>query len=154
MPELWLLKSKKLPGLICINYLLNGSLPEDKIEAKKMSKKVFNYMIVNEKLYRKLFIGPLLHCLTPSKAIKLMEKIHERVCGNYLRGRSLAHKALFIGYFWPYMMTEAQKFVQRCDKCQRFTPISHRPIDPLHSITPWPFTRWSLDLIGELLRSQ
>ena len=52
------------------------------------------------------------------------------------------------------MMTETQKFVRRYDKCQRFAPISHHPAEPLHSITSWPFARWDLDIIGELLRSQ
>ena len=42
------------------NYLLNGNLLEDKIEARKIRKKAFNHTIVNDNLYRKSFIGPLL----------------------------------------------------------------------------------------------
>ena len=123
------------------NYLFNGNFPEDKIEAKKIWKKAFNYTIINDKLYRKSTTGPLFCCLTPDEARRLMKKIHKGVCDHHSGGRSLAHKALSIGYFWPFMMTEAQKFVRKCDKCQRFTPVSYRLAEPLYSITPWPFAR-------------
>ena len=71
------------------NYLLEGTQPEDKKEAKRIRQRAFNYTIVNDKLYRKSFMGPLLRCLIPSKATKLTEEIHEGVCGNHSRGKKL-----------------------------------------------------------------
>ena len=105
--------------------MLNGNFPSDKIKARRIWEKAFNYMIINDKLYRKSNSGPLLRCLSLDEARRLMEEIHEGVCGNHLGRRSLAHIALSTGYFWPYMMSEAQKFMQKCDKCQRFAPIIH-----------------------------
>uniref|UniRef100_A0A2N9IVM6 Integrase catalytic domain-containing protein n=1 Tax=Fagus sylvatica TaxID=28930 RepID=A0A2N9IVM6_FAGSY len=44
-----------------------------------------------------------------------------------LGGRSLAHRAISQGYWWPYMQTDALKYVRECDKCQRFAPMIHQP---------------------------
>ena len=52
------------------------------------------------------------------------------------------------------MMMEARKYVKKCDKCQCFAPLKHQPTEHLNSIvSPWPFAKWGLDIIGELLCS-
>ena len=82
---------------------------------------------------------------------RLLKEIHEGVCGNYSGGQILAHKALTVGYYWPYMMTEAKEYMKKCDKCQCFAPLKHQPEKHLNSIaSPWPFAKWGLDIIGEL----
>ena len=65
---------------------------------------------MREVLYRKSFSGPLLRCLANDEAIEVLNAIH------HSRGRSLAHKAITAGYFWPYMMQDAMKFVKRCNE--------------------------------------
>ena len=70
-------------------------------------------------------------------------------------GSSLALKILRQGYYWPTMRSEASKFVQAYDKCQRFATYSSRPaasLTPLFS--PWPFALWGVDLIGELPKAK
>ena len=40
---------------------------------------------------------------------------------------------------------------RKCDKCQKFAPISHRPpteMTPMSS--PWPFAQWKMDALGLL----
>ena len=123
------------------DYLLNENFLSNKIKAKKIQERAFNYTVINDKMSRKSNSGLLLCCLTPSKSRRLMVEIHEGVCGSHSRGRSLAHKALSTRYVCPYMMTEAHKFFQKYAKCQRFAPVSHRPAEPLNSVTPWPFAR-------------
>ena len=47
------------------------------------------------------------------------------------------------------MQKEVQEFVKKCDQCQRFASNIHQPggvLNPLSS--PWPFTQWSLDIVG------
>ncbi|XP_059658426.1 uncharacterized protein LOC132304712 [Cornus florida] len=53
----------------------------------------------------------------------ILKDIHEGLCGNHAGGRSLAHKAIRQGYFWPTMRTDALEFVKKCDKCQRFANV-------------------------------
>ena len=61
------------------DYLLNGNLFRDKIKARKIRVRVFNYTVINDKLYRKSNSRPLLCCLTPDETRRLMEEIHKRV---------------------------------------------------------------------------
>uniref|UniRef100_A0A2N9G7E8 Integrase catalytic domain-containing protein n=1 Tax=Fagus sylvatica TaxID=28930 RepID=A0A2N9G7E8_FAGSY len=47
------------------------------------------------------------------------------------------------------MQADFSKFVQRCDKCQRFTNLLHSPPETLVPMTtPWPFAQWGLDIMG------
>ncbi|XP_028089530.1 uncharacterized protein LOC114289895 [Camellia sinensis] len=66
---------------------------------------------------------------------------------------SLVHRALTYGYWWPRMQQDAQQYVRRCDKCQRFVPLIHQPAKTLTSLTnSWPFVQWGLDIVGPLAR--
>ena len=66
-------------------------------------------------------------------------------------GQSLAFKTLRNGYYWPTMKVDCMEFARKCDKCQRFTPISKGDPEELTTMTsPWPFAVWGIDLIGQL----
>ena len=44
--------------------------------------------------------------------------------------------------------------MNKCDQCQRFAPYIHQPggiLNPLSN--PWPFTQWSLDIVGPFLKA-
>ncbi|XP_059623093.1 uncharacterized protein LOC132266252 [Cornus florida] len=132
-------------------YIHNGTLPERKDEARKIRSSVAKYAIVHDQLYRRSFSGPYLKCATPAEARQIMRTIHEGVCGNHSGGRSLAHKAMTQGYFWPNIARDAEKFSTRCDKCQRFGSLIHQPPKDLHVMaTPWPFAQWGMDVVGPL----
>ena len=135
-------------------YLLHEDLPENKNEARNLWIRVAQYALIGNHLYHKSFIRSYLRCLNPKDARRLLEEIHEGVYGNHSGGRSLAHKALTAGFYWPYMMTEAREYVKKCNKYQRFAPLKHQPTEHLNSIvSPWSFAKWGLGIIGELPRS-
>jgi hypothetical protein len=47
------------------------------------------------------------------------------------------------------MNKDAAEHVKKCQKCQEHSPLSHIPVEDLHSIsTPWHFHTWGLDLLG------
>ncbi|RDX67121.1 hypothetical protein CR513_54036, partial [Mucuna pruriens] len=48
------------------NYLKNGNILEDKVEATKVRKRSSRYLVNTEKFYRRGFPTPLLKCLTKS----------------------------------------------------------------------------------------
>ena len=56
-------------------YFINETLLVDKVEARKVQERTFNYTVVNGKLYMKSFNGPLLCCLTPKEVTKPMKEI-------------------------------------------------------------------------------
>ncbi|KAK2999168.1 hypothetical protein RJ639_022612 [Escallonia herrerae] len=132
-----------------VTYLSTGELPSERHEARNLCVKATRYTLVEVTLYKKSFSLPYLRCLHPSESIYALQEVHEGICGQHLGGRTLAQKILRQGYYWPTMQRDAIEFTIRCDKCQKFAPISHTPVVPLTSIvSPIPFTVWGMDLLG------
>ncbi|RVX07508.1 Gypsy retrotransposon integrase-like protein 1 [Vitis vinifera] len=49
------------------------------------------------------------------------------------------------------MKKDAAAYVQKCDKCQRYTPIPRMPSAALKSVSgSWPFAQWGMDIVGPL----
>ena len=69
-----------------------------------------------------------------------MVEAHKGVCGHHQGGRSLAAKVLRVGYYWLTMKADCMKYVERCEKCQRFAQMHLAPPEELHcSNCTWPF---------------
>jgi len=84
-----------------------------------------------------------------------MQEIHDDNCGNHASGRSLAHKVINQGYYWPKMFEDVKGYVKKCPQCKRFAPASNRLSTDCHTLRiPWPFMQWGLDVVGPLLRAQ
>ncbi|BFG30100.1 hypothetical protein CerSpe_163740 [Prunus speciosa] len=82
----------------------------------------------------------------------MLIKIHDGECGNHSGGKSLAQKALSIGYFWPTMHHDSTDYVKICNRCQRYKSVSGLPAGLYHPHnSPWPFMQWAIDLVGPLL---
>ena len=78
-----------------------------------------------------------------------MREVHEGICGNHSGSRSLVHKLVRAGYYWPTMQKDAKAYVKTWNKCQRFSNIIRQPTEELTSIMAlWPFAQWGLDIIG------
>ena len=131
-------------------FLKDDILPEEKMEADKVRKKAPSYWLSqDDKLYRRSFSGPYLLCVHPDQTESLLEEMHEGICGSHTGGRSLAHRAITQGYWWPNMQREALEYVKKCDQCQRYAPGIHQPGGILNPISsPWPFAQWGLDIVG------
>ena len=99
-------------------FLEKDILPEEKSEAEKIRRKAPRFWLSKDrKLYKRSFSGPYLLCVHPEASESLLEKLHEGVCGSHTGGRSLSHRALTQGYWWPGMQKEAQEYVKKCDQC-------------------------------------
>ncbi|KAK3033290.1 hypothetical protein RJ639_033221 [Escallonia herrerae] len=135
-----------------IKYLSIGELSSERHEARNLRIKAARYALVEGTLYKKSFSLPYLKCLRPPESLYAPQEVHEGICGQHLGGRTLAQKILKQGYYWPTMQRDAIEFTRRCDKCQKFAPISHTPVAPLTSIVfPIPFAIWGMDLLGPFL---
>ena len=122
-------------------FLKEDILPDDKLEADKVRKKAHRFLLSeDQKLYKRSFFGPYLLCIHLKIKELLLEELYEGICGSHTGGRSLSHRAITQGYWWPNIQKEAQEYVKKCNQCQRFAPNVHQPggvLNPLSS--PWPF---------------
>ncbi|XP_024021322.1 uncharacterized protein LOC112091560 [Morus notabilis] len=134
-----------------IQYLTNEKLPSDKDEARRIRYRVARYLLYDGLLYRRGYSTPLQRCINDGEAQKVLQEIHEGVCGNHTGGQSLALKVLRQGYYWRTLKKDAFQYARHCDKCQKYTIIPIAPPENLTPIlSPWPFTKWGVDLIGPL----
>ena len=108
-------------------YLKDGTLPDDKVEARVLQARSARYTLIGDQLYRRGFSAPLLRCVTSEEADYVMRVIHEGIYENHTAARSLANKVVRQIYYWPRIQEDTHNFVKKCDKCQRFANIPRAP---------------------------
>nr|CAE02879.1 OSJNBb0022F23.16 [Oryza sativa Japonica Group] len=101
-----------------IKFINSEELPEDDIEAEKITRKAKIYCMVGNDLYKKAPNGVLLKCVSSDDGKHLLLDIHEGICGSHATGRTLVRKAFRQGFFLPTALKDACDMVQRCEACQ------------------------------------
>ena len=123
-----------------IQYLEHGTLPKDKLKAKKLKIKAAHYSMYNGELYRRSLSHPWSKCISPEEGNYILRKIHEGICGAHEAQNTIVRKALLQGYYWLNMSKETFQLVQKCTKCQRFAHLTQKPSNIQHPVrSPWPF---------------
>ena len=134
---------------IIASYLKDGILPNEKDAARKVKVRAARFVLIKDVLYKRGFSRPYPRCLGNEEADYVMREVHEGICGNHSGSRSLVHKLVRVGYYWPTMQADAEAYVRACDKCQRFSIIIRKPTKELTPMmAPWPFAQWGLDIMG------
>ena len=106
-----------------IAYLRSGILSDGKDAARKLKVQVLRFVLIRDVIYKRGFSRPYFRCLSHDEADYVMKEVHEDICGNHSRARSLVHKLIRAGYYWPTMLKDAQAYVKTYDKCQRFSNL-------------------------------
>ncbi|GFS41656.1 hypothetical protein Acr_00g0075590 [Actinidia rufa] len=70
-----------------IAYLQGGTLPKDKLQARRLQYRSTRFCIFKGRLYKRSFSRPLLKCLRPEEAEYALKEIHEGICGNHSGAR-------------------------------------------------------------------
>ena len=119
-----------------IDFLADDWIPDDEKEANKVCRVASRYWLSRDrKHYRRSFGGPYLSCLHPEKVGQLLVELHEGVCGSHVRGRSLVHRVMTQGFWWPQMQKDAAEYVRKCKQCQKHTPQIHQPAGHLNPVS-------------------
>ena len=101
-----------------VKFLKDDIPPEEKSKAEKIRRNATQFWLFEDhKLYRRSYSGPYLLCVHLEASELLLEELYEGICRSYTRGRSLSHRALTQGYWWPGMQKKALEYVRKCDQC-------------------------------------
>ncbi|XP_071699828.1 uncharacterized protein [Rutidosis leptorrhynchoides] len=73
-----------------MHYLCKNTLPEDKKEARLVRERSPMYVIKNDMLYRKSYLGPLMRCVGPAEAATIIEEVHNGSCALHSERRLMA----------------------------------------------------------------
>ena len=90
------------------DYLVDGTLPSDPKEASKLRVRSVRFTVHQGTLYKRGFSMPIVKCVGKEDANYILREVHEGVCGNHIRARTLARKTLRQGYYWPTMLKDAR----------------------------------------------
>ncbi|KAG8502290.1 hypothetical protein CXB51_001975 [Gossypium anomalum] len=102
-----------------------------------------------EILYKRRRDQVLLRCIDAVEAKKILEEVHEGVCGTHANSFTMARQIMRFGYYWSTMEGDYINYAKRCHKCQIHGDKIHMPPSPLHvMVSPWPFSMWGMDVIG------
>ena len=123
LPEVQQIEDRENWMTPILSYLKEGKLPKGKNEARKLRVRAAKYVLMDEVLYKRGFSQPYLRCLAPDEANYMLREVHERACGNHSRAKSLIHKVVCEGYYWPTVQADAKAYVKVCDQCQRFSNV-------------------------------
>ena len=149
LPEVQQIENRENWMALIISYLKDRKLSERKDEARKLRPRAARYVLMDKVLYKRGFSQPYLRCLVPDEANYVLREVHEGACGNHSGARSLIHKVVCAGYYWPTVQADAKAYVKVCDQCQRFSNVPRQPSEYLTPMmAPWPFAQWGLDILG------
>ena len=82
-----------------IQYLEDGTLPEDKLKSQKLRIKDAHYSIHNGELYRRSLSHPWSKCVSPEEGNYMLREIHKGICGADEAQNIIVRKALLQGYY-------------------------------------------------------
>ena len=95
-------------------YLVDGALPVEPEEGKKVRRNAARYTLVDGVLFRHGFTHSILTCVSGDECTRIMPELHEGICGSHVGGRSLASKVIRAGFFWPTMKEDCARHARRC----------------------------------------
>jgi ribonuclease HI len=92
-------------------YMINKTLPEDTVEAKRIIRRSKAFVVLQGKLYKKSISGVLQRCVTPQEGQEILKDIHAGVCGHHASSRAIVAKAFRAGFYWLTAIEDAKDIV-------------------------------------------
>ncbi|XP_071695335.1 uncharacterized protein [Rutidosis leptorrhynchoides] len=94
-----------------IQYLNEGTLPDDKLEARRIRMRAPMYHFQDGILYRKSFTEPYLRCVGPMQANEIIQEMHEGAYSTHSGYRTIVSRIKRMGYFWPHMYRDTYDLI-------------------------------------------
>ncbi|XP_012482834.2 uncharacterized protein LOC105797395 [Gossypium raimondii] len=126
-----------------LRYVKNRKYPDQATENDKrtLRRLANDYDLDGEILYKRGKDQVLLRSVDAVEAKKILEKVHEGVCGTHANGFMMARQIMRFGYYWSTLEGDCINYTRRYHKCQIYRRKIHVPPSPLHVMTsPWPFS--------------
>jgi hypothetical protein len=135
-----------------IFFLSNLTCPSHLIGHKRraLRLKAAKYCIIQDGLGWRNPDGVILRCVDELESKRLLVDFHSGFCGGHFAAKTIAHKILRAGYYWPTIFSDVHKMVRGCQQCQLFTgkqKLAALPLQPV--VVEAPFQQWGLDFIGQ-----
>ena len=82
-----------------LRFLIEGTLPQDVAEARRISRRSKAFTVINRQLYKRNITQILQKCIDEEDGKALLLEIHEGTCGHHASSRVLVSKAFRAGFY-------------------------------------------------------
>ncbi|KAK5826635.1 hypothetical protein PVK06_021561 [Gossypium arboreum] len=96
---------------------LDQATKNDKRTLRRLAS---DYVLDREILYKRRKDQVLLRCVDAIEAKKILEEVHEDVCGTHANGFTMARQIMRFGYYWSTMEGDCINYAKRCHKYKIF----------------------------------
>ena len=94
------------------------------------------FLLDEEVLYKKGKDQVLLRYVDSSKANRIVEEIHEGVCGTHANVHKMARQVMRAGYYWLTLERDYIQYIRKCHKCQIYSDKIYVPPTKLYVMAP------------------
>jgi transcription antitermination factor NusG len=84
-----------------MNFLVDGQVPTDETEARRVTRTSKGYTIINKEIYKRSTTGVLQKCVESAEGLEMLREIHQGECGHHASSRALVAKVFRHGFYWP-----------------------------------------------------
>ncbi|XP_017981029.1 PREDICTED: uncharacterized protein LOC108663044 [Theobroma cacao] len=110
-------------------------------DKKTIRRLAMNFFLDGDILYKRSRDQVLLRCVDLAEARRIVEEVHEGICGAHINRHMLARQVMRAGYYWLTLEMDCIDFARKCHKCQIYADRIHTLGNSLHVLTsPWPFS--------------
>jgi hypothetical protein len=94
-----------------VHFLSTGMAPSDMTVAqnKQLVVKAADYQLIAGNLYKLGVDGILRGCVLENERPMMLSEVHEGIAGGHYTGRTIAHKILCAGLWWPALHKDAKE---------------------------------------------
>ncbi|KAK1683767.1 hypothetical protein QYE76_044615 [Lolium multiflorum] len=114
-------------------FLINGTLPVDENESRRIQRRSKAYTIINGEVYKRSVTGVLQRCVEPEEGKEMLEEIHQGECGHHASSRALVAKVFRHGFYWPTALDNAEDLVTEGAEGEEEEPLWAQ-----RAARPWP----------------
>ncbi|KAK1607953.1 hypothetical protein QYE76_031626 [Lolium multiflorum] len=108
-------------------FLINGTLPVDENESRRIQRRSKAYTIINGEAYKRSVTGVLQRCVEPEEGKEMLEEIHRGECGHHASSRALVAKVFRHGFYWPTALENAEDMEWKKGKADKSGEETKRP---------------------------
>jgi len=120
-----------------LRYVKNYEYPDQATENDKRTlRRLASDCVLDEDiLYKRRKDQVLLRSVDTVKANKILEEVHEGICGTHANGFIMARQIMRFRYYWFTIEGDCISYAKKCHKCQIYGDKIHVFCSPLYVMT-------------------
>ena len=111
-----------------VEYMTTNVMPDkiSKVWQRYLQNHSQDYCIISNQLYHRGKDGSLRICVTKAKYLEVLFHAHSCLQSGHFLAEVMAKAIRRARLLWSTLFRDKNKYVQRCDECQRYKTMIHR----------------------------